>query len=724
MAVTFSVSLTDANSAALDLHGAIAANALAAARYLGSALLGNASIEIEVRIEQMNHAATGTSLMPVYLRNTGGFAVFEQGFASEVRSGLDPNASAPDVVVRLDPDFLRQADLWLDPNPGAPNTVVPSGMIDAYSIFLHEFLHAVAFNGWRDWTTAALPGNQMSTYDASVQMLGGNPYFVGTTAQNAYGQPVPLTPGNLMHYGNSAGGAMDLVAAGVMNNGTTNRGQRYGLTVLDLAILDDAEVPLAVAFGTNAGEAIALTSKTGAFGLGGADTLTGSSADNFLNGGPDNDLIAGAGGRDLMVGGSGADGFVFDATALTDAQAAIPVFDLIRDFNRGNGGGYNTAEGDRFDLSALLAPAYNLGAGAPVGALVRVMAGGGDADLQVDPDGTANGMRWTTIAHLDGVLPGYFLNVLVDPAAPAGSFIKALPQPVPASSSFALAAFGTSTAAGGWDGANQFPRALADVNGDGLTDIVAFGHAGVTVAMATGGGHFATPFLSLDAFGAANFGGGWASQDQFPRQLADVNGDGMADIVGFGYAGASVALATGGGHDAAPVLPLDAFGAANFGGGWASADLFPRKLADVNGDGMADIIGFGYAGANVALATGGGHFAAPFLSLGAFGAANFGGGWASADQFPRALADVNHDGMADIVGFGIAGASEALATGGGHFAAPFLALSEFGAAAGAGGWSSQNAFPRLLGDFDADGTADIAGFGIAGVTVARAFLLA
>ena len=35
---------------------------------------------------------------------------------------------------------------------------------------------------------------------------------------------------------------------------------------------------------------------------------------------------------------------------------------------------------------------------------------------------------------------------------------------------------------------------------------------------------------------------GWQSQDKYPRMMADVNGNGMADIVGFGYAGAYIAL--------------------------------------------------------------------------------------------------------------------------------------------------------------------------------------
>ena len=40
---------------------------------------------------------------------------------------------------------------------------------------------------------------------------------------------------------------------------------------------------------------------------------------------------------------------------------------------------------------------------------------------------------------------------------------------------------------------------------------------------------------------------GWVTNDRFPRELADVNHDGMADIVGFGGAGVYVSLATGNG---------------------------------------------------------------------------------------------------------------------------------------------------------------------------------
>jgi hypothetical protein len=76
---------------------------------------------------------------------------------------------------------------------------------------------------------------------------------------------------------------------------------------------------------------------------------------------------------------------------------------------------------------------------------------------------------------------------------------------------------------------------------------------------------------------------------------------------------------------------------------------------------MADIVGFARGGVNVALATGNGHFATPTGEIGDFGFSA--GGWTSQDLYPRALGDVNGDGSADIVGFQQDGIHEALSNG-------------------------------------------------------------
>jgi hypothetical protein len=271
--------------------------------------------------------------------------------------------------------------------------------------------------------------------------------------------------------------------------------------------------------------------------------------------------------------------------------------------------------------------------------------------------------------------------------------------------SFKLAAFAPD--AGGWNNDDRYPRELADVNKDGFADIVGFGESGVYVALGTGNGSFGTPSFKLAAF--APGAGGWNSETTYPRELADVNNDGMADIVGFGQDGVYVALATGGGS-----FGPSSFKLANFApgaGGWSNNDKFPRFLADVNGDHMADIVGFGQDGVYVALATGGGSFGPSSFKLANF--APSAGGWINQTNYPRELADVNNDGMADIVGFGQDGVYVALASGGGNFGPSSFQLANF--APGAGGWNSDTLYPRHLADLNHDGAADIVGFGQSGV---------
>src|SRR4029453_3752289 len=87
----------------------------------------------------------------------------------------------------------------------------------------------------------------------------------------------------------------------------------------------------------------------------------------------------------------------------------------------------------------------------------------------------------------------------------------------------------------------KHPRFLADVTGEGRADIVGFGDAGVYVARGNANGTFAfTPVPEIADFGCER--GGWRG-DRHPRFLADLTGDGRADIVGFGDAGVYVSLA-------------------------------------------------------------------------------------------------------------------------------------------------------------------------------------
>ncbi|MGQ5525313.1 FG-GAP-like repeat-containing protein [Chitinimonas sp. PSY-7] len=265
----------------------------------------------------------------------------------------------------------------------------------------------------------------------------------------------------------------------------------------------------------------------------------------------------------------------------------------------------------------------------------------------------------------------------------------------------------------GWTSQNIMPRALADMNGDGRADLVGFGTDGVYVALAQGNGTHFTGF-GLATRWLQNMGrdaGGWINQDTYPRLVADVNGDGKADIVGFSAEGATTYLSTGSGLTHVHTSPQFMRST-----GWTSQTERPRALADMNGDGKADIVGFAADGVYVSLAQGSG---TQFTGFGAMtqwlsGMGTHAGGWSSQDLYPRLLGDVNGDGKADLVGMGHGGTSVYLSSGSG-----FPSGSTEMAFAHSADWPSQHLTPRFLANVNGDGKADLIGFGRDGVYVAR-----
>lgn len=250
------------------------------------------------------------------------------------------------------------------------------------------------------------------------------------------------------------------------------------------------------------------------------------------------------------------------------------------------------------------------------------------------------------------------------------------------------------------------PRLVADLTGDGYSDLVGFGRDGVWTALCNpaqeGVPAFSPARLVLPNFGVDQ---GWRPGEHV-RVIADLTGDGRGDIIGFGDTGVWTSLSLGDGSFAEAAFAVQNFGSDQ---GW-HADRHLRLACDLNGNGRADLIGFGDAGVWTSIGSDGG-FVEPRFALANFAADQ---GW-RIGQHLRLVADLTGDGRADVLGFGNDGVWTSLGDGNGGFAEPRFVLREFGFNQG---WRV-GLHPRMLADLTGDGRLDIVGFGDDGVWVAR-----
>jgi phospholipase C len=237
----------------------------------------------------------------------------------------------------------------------------------------------------------------------------------------------------------------------------------------------------------------------------------------------------------------------------------------------------------------------------------------------------------------------------------------------------------------------EYPRIAADLTGNHAADILGFGYDGVWVSLNDGNGNFSPPNVGINDFCIAT---GW-SIEKHARFVANLTESGYPDIIGFGDAGVYVARGNGDGT----FLPVE-FVLADFGynQGWR-VENHPRYVVDLNGNGKADIIGFGDDGVWTAMNKGDGTFYPAQYIIPDFGVNQ---GW-RVEKHPRYVVDLNGDGKPDIIGFGDAGVYVAMNKGDGTFYPVRMGLVDLGFNQG---WRV-NKHIRLVGDILGVGKASI-----------------
>jgi FG-GAP-like repeat/Secretion system C-terminal sorting domain len=278
----------------------------------------------------------------------------------------------------------------------------------------------------------------------------------------------------------------------------------------------------------------------------------------------------------------------------------------------------------------------------------------------------------------------------------------------------------------GWINQSIRPRMIADVNADGKPDIIGFGYNYTVVSLNTTPNGSMTPsFRPTVDYVTQNYTleQSYTNMETMPRMMADVNGDKKADIVAFSANHVFVSLNTSTTNTAitpnvvtvsyaAPIIAYQ-FNFTTGYGQYNNQEERPRILADVNGDGKADIVAFGYLNTFVAISD--------FPATNKFKLVNNvltnytkEQGWSSQNAYPRFVKDINNDGKADIIGFAGGEVKVSLNKTVSATSTPTfdeIQNTEFDFC-NAQGWLDQNQYPRYLALVNNDCKPDIIGFGL------------
>lgn len=227
-------------------------------------------------------------------------------------------------------------------------------------------------------------------------------------------------------------------------------------------------------------------------------------------------------------------------------------------------------------------------------------------------------------------------------------------------SSFSTSGFSATsafTSSQGYTAANH-PRMIGDFNGDGKDDVIGFGHAAVAVGLSNGSSFNTTLWTGGTTFSTGT--GGFGDENKFPRMVGDFNGDGKTDVIGFGNTSVAVGLSTGSSFNVSTWTTSFTYGTDN-----VTQSHTPRGIGDFNGDGKDDIICFGYTTVAVGLSTGSGFTVSDWtdqdfthetgwedIQLSSLGS-----------RQKVLIADMNGDGKDDLVGFAGSGTFIAYSTG-------------------------------------------------------------
>jgi Ca2+-binding RTX toxin-like protein len=253
-----------------------------------------------------------------FVNSSGGLDFFEPNTVRELRTGVDPNGSSPDIRITVDSSRLASNGFHLGAPVDGYISSPPGGQIDLFSVLLHEIGHGLGLLTFLDQG-----GNDRTTLDRFVTQSGGNFFFNGPNAVAVNGGPVPLDD-EIAHVSQSFFYRLfrPQISSGVASI----------INPFEVAFVQDFGVPIRtpsagadVLRGFDRNDTIdalggndfidGLLGEDSLSGGAGSDTLIGGGGVDILTGGDDGDVLSGGGDADILSGENGADSLSGGASA-------------------------------------------------------------------------------------------------------------------------------------------------------------------------------------------------------------------------------------------------------------------------------------------------------------------------------------------------------------------------------------------------------------------------
>ncbi|SFU59186.1 Repeat domain-containing protein [Polaromonas sp. YR568] len=252
---------------------------------------------------------------------------------------------------------------------------------------------------------------------------------------------------------------------------------------------------------------------------------------------------------------------------------------------------------------------------------------------------------------------------------------------------------------GNWGSIGDYKSEIVDMNGDGIADLTAvyIGPAGVYGYTWLGKGD--GTFLPMTSSVAVS--GNWGTVGNYQKQILDIDGDGIPDLTAVLIGPDGVYAYTWLGKGDGTFLATNS--AVTISGNWGAVGSYRSQFIDVNGDGIPDLTAVQIGPVGVWAYTWIGKGDGSFLPI--VTAATVDGNWGSIGNYQAQLADVNGDGIADLTAVNL-GPSGAFAytwmgKGDGTFLPWTAALN------GYGNWGTVGNYKSEFVDINADGIPDI-----------------